>query len=83
MTYPQFQQSVLQHGPPLLTQNPYRDYMTFKNAENFTTRELMRALEWIYQTDHRLKSSGNPPRMAMERLILEMCQREGQRQISK
>jgi hypothetical protein len=57
--------------------------MTFKNAENFTTGELIRALEWIHRTDQRLKSSGQPPRIAMERLILEMCQREGQRQISK
>lgn len=73
MTYPQFQQSVLQHGPPLLTQNPYRDYMTFKNAENFTTSEILRALQRIYQTDLRLKSSGNPPGMTMEKLILEMC----------
>ena len=78
MSYPQFQREVLQNGPPP-AQNPYRYYMTFKNAENFTTGELIRALEWIHRTDQRLKSSGQPPRIAMERLILEMCQRQGQR----
>jgi len=72
MSYPQFQREVLQNGPPA-AQNPYRYYMTFKNAENFTTGELLRALEWIHRTDQRLKSSGQPPRIAMERLILEMC----------
>ena len=73
MVYAQFQQSVLRNGPPLLTQNPYRDYMTFKNAENFTTAGILRTLQRIHQTDLRLKSSGNPPRMTMEKLILEMC----------
>lgn len=73
MTYPQFQMNVLQQGPPLLTRTPYGDYMSFKTAENFTTHELLRYLEWIHQTDIRLKSTGNPHRMVMERLILEMC----------
>lgn len=76
MTYEQFQQSVLQDGSPVLTQHAYRDYMTFKNAENFTSRELLRSLEWIYRTDRRLKSSANHPRIQMERLILEMCQKQ-------
>ena len=73
MTYPQFQMSVLQQGPPLVTRSPYGDYMSFKKAENFTTQELLRYLGWIYQADIRLKSAGNPPRTVMERLILEMC----------
>ena len=73
MTYPQFQASVLQQGAPLLTRNPYGDYMSFKRAENFSTNELLRYLEWIYQTDIRLKSTNHSPRMLMERLILELC----------
>ncbi len=73
MTYPQFQISVLQQGAPLLSRSPYADYMSFKTAENFTTQELLQFLGWIYQADIRLKSTGNPPRMVMERLILEMC----------
>ncbi|MFQ5684055.1 MAG: DNA polymerase III subunit delta [Candidatus Binatia bacterium] len=77
MTYPQFQANVLQQGPPLLTRSPYGDYMAFQKAENFTLQELTFHLQCIYQADIRLKSTGNPPGMVMERLILEMCQ--GQR----
>src|SRR3990172_914574 len=72
MTYPQFQKSVLQGGPPLVTRTPYGDYMAFQKADNFTTAKLLRCLEEIYQADVRLKSTGHPPRMVMERLILEM-----------
>lgn len=73
MSYAQFQKSVLQEGTPLLAGNPYANYMSFKGAENFTTQGLLNHLESIYQADIRLKSSANPPRMVMERLILEMC----------
>lgn len=83
MSYPQFQKSVLQNGAPVLTQNPYRDYMIFKNAENFTTRELLDTLKGIYQTDLRLKSTGHPARITIERLILEMCRGGAQRQNAK
>lgn len=76
MTYPQFQKSVLQGGPPLVTRTPYGDYMAFQKADNFTTAKLLRYLEEIYQADIRLKSTGYPPRMVMERLILEMCLKE-------
>lgn len=74
MTYPQFQRSVLQQGPPLLTRSPYADYMSFQRAENFTTWELLRHLQGIFHADIRLKSTGNHPRIIMERLILDMCQ---------
>ncbi len=77
MSYPQFQRSVLQQRAPLLGRNPYGDYMSFRKAENFTTQELPRTLEWIYKTDIQLKSTGSPPRMVMERLILEMCRGRG------
>jgi DNA polymerase III delta subunit len=47
--------------------------MSFKSAENFSAKELARDLELVYETDLRLKSSGHPPRIAMERLIIELC----------
>jgi DNA polymerase III delta subunit len=55
--------------------NPRAAYMNFKNAGNFTAGELARDLELLYQTDIRLKSSGHSPRIVMERLIFELCQR--------
>ncbi len=79
MSFAEFQRRVLQQGGPFLTRNPYGDYMRFQSAENFTTQELVRYLHLIYQTDIRLKSTGIPPRMVMERLILEMCQGRDER----
>lgn len=76
MTFQEFQKNVLSQGTPLITQNPYGNYMSFQRAQPFTSRELLRFLHLIYQTDIRLKSTGKPPRMVMERLILEMCQGE-------
>ncbi len=73
MSYPQFQKSMLHDGVAPLPGNPYFVYMSFKSADNFTLKELVRYLGLLYQTDIRLKSTGHPPRMVMERLILEMC----------
>lgn len=73
MSYEQFQRSVLQDGAVSLPGHPYAAYLSFKSAENFAAEELARYLKLIYQADIRLKSSGNPPRIVMERLILEMC----------
>ena len=76
MSYPQFQKSMLHDGAAPLPGNPYFVYMSFKSADNFTLKELVRYLGLLYQTDVRLKSTGHPPRMVMERLILEMCLKE-------
>ena len=76
MSYDQFQRSMLQDGTLELSGNPYAAYMSFKSAENFTAKELARYLELVYQADIRLKSSGNPARVVMERLVLEMCQQK-------
>ena len=73
MTYAQFQQSVLGQGTPLLTRNPYADYMCFQRADDFSVGELHSHMEGIYEADMRLKSSGNTPRLVMERMILSMC----------
>jgi DNA polymerase-3 subunit delta len=73
MSYPQFQQRVLRDTP--VHGNPYALYMSFRGAENFTARELARDLELLYETDFKLKSSGNAPRIVMERLVFELCQK--------
>jgi DNA polymerase-3 subunit delta len=72
MTFPEFQR-IVQQGQPLLTRNPYGDYLTLQRAEPFTTAELVGDLERIYQTDQRLKSSGGATRVALERLIVDLC----------
>ncbi len=74
MTFQEFQRNVLGKRGPFLMQNPYGDYMSFQRADPFATQELVRYLHLIYRTDIKLKSTGKPPRMVLENLILEMCQ---------
>ena len=73
MTYQQFQQQVLKQGTPLLTRNPYADYMCFQRADQFSLSDLRGYMDSIYDTDFRLKTSGSNPRLVMETLILGMC----------
>jgi DNA polymerase-3 subunit delta len=77
MSYPQFQQKVLRDAS--VPGNVYSLYMGFKGAENFTARELARDVELLYRTDIRLKSSGHSPRIVMERLIFELCEKPSQK----
>lgn len=78
MSYADFQKVVPQ-GEPRLARNLYGDYMTLQRAEPFTTGELAGYLERIYQTDQRLKSSGGPTRITMERLIVDLCRARNRR----
>lgn len=73
MTYNQFQQYVLSQATTLLTRNPYADYMCFQKAETFAGKELLSYVRLIHDTDLSLKSTGNNPKLIMERLVLHMC----------
>jgi DNA polymerase-3 subunit delta len=73
MTYQQFQQTVARDASPFLSRNFYADYICFQRAEKFSLGMLRSCLAQINDTDRRLKSSGNQPRIMMERLILLMC----------
>lgn len=73
LTYQQFQQNVLGEGAPILTRNAYADYMCFQRADQFSLSELRACLSSSYEADLRLKSTGNNPRLVMEKLILHMC----------
>lgn len=73
LTYQQFQQNVLREGAPILTRNPYADYMCFQRADQFSLDELRACLTSSYEADLCLKSTGNNPRLVMEKLILHMC----------
>ena len=73
MSYQQFQQNVLTTGAPVLTRNPYGDYMCFQRADQFSLQELRAHLAGIHEADFRLKSAANNPRLVMEKLILSMC----------
>jgi len=73
MSYQQFQQTVLKQDTPLLTRNPYGDYMCFQRAERFSLADLSSYMEGLFDADLRLKSSAGQPRLVMEKLILGMC----------
>lgn len=75
MSPDQFRESIFPDVGPPLPSSPYGAYMSFKSAENFSTKELARDLELLYRTDIRLKSSGHSPRIVMERLIFELCRK--------
>jgi DNA polymerase III subunit delta len=73
MSYQQFQQNVLMTGPPVLTRNPYGDYMCFQRADRFSLGELRAHLAGIHEADFLLKSAANSQQLVMERFILNMC----------
>jgi DNA polymerase-3 subunit delta len=73
MSFPQFQQQVSAQVTPLLTRNPYGDYMCLLRAERLSLNELREFLNGIHEADFRLKSTGSNPRLVMERLILGIC----------
>jgi DNA polymerase-3 subunit delta len=73
LSYQQFQQNVLKQGAPLLTRNPYADFLCFERADRFSLAELRSHLAGIHDADARLKSGSQDGRLAMEKLILGMC----------
>jgi DNA polymerase-3 subunit delta len=73
LSFQQFQQNVLKQGTPLLTRNPYADFLCFERADRFSLAELRSHLVSIHDTDARLKSGSQDDRLAMEKLILGMC----------
>ena len=58
-----------------MTDRSLEHYMCFQRAERFSLGELRSHMEQLFAADYRLKSSGNQPRLVLERLILGMCLR--------
>lgn len=73
MSYSQFQQRIVNQSTPMPSRNPYADYMLFQRADKFSISALRRHMAEICEADLRLKSSGGNPRLAMERLVLNLC----------
>lgn len=79
LSYAGFQKKLLpkleEREPDLLTSNvhPYAVYMTFKQSNNYTMAELTRALELLLDADIRLKTSGQGPKVVLEKATLCIC----------
>lgn len=75
--YPQIKKIGDQRGKKNRTlsgQHPYVIYNALKNADRFSFDELVRYLEYMSEIDLALKTTGTDPKLAIERLIVEMCQ---------
>lgn len=57
----------------LVSQHPFVVYQSLKNAGRFTLSELAGYLEMLARTDLALKSTGQEPRMLLERFLLAVC----------
>jgi DNA polymerase-3 subunit delta len=57
----------------LTGQHPYVIYNAFKFSERFSRDELVHHLESLLNVDLALKTTGQDPRIIMERLILCLC----------
>jgi len=60
----------------LIAKNPknsYPIYQLFKKSERFSKAELVSAMVSLNETDVRLKSSRQSPKLVLEKLILSIC----------
>jgi DNA polymerase-3 subunit delta len=53
--------------------NAYPVYQLFKKSENFSKEELLSAMESLNAADKTLKSSGQNPKLVLEKVILSIC----------
>ncbi len=57
----------------LVSQHPFVVYQALKNAERFTRAELAGYLELLVRTDLALKTTGQDPRLLLERVLITVC----------
>jgi DNA polymerase-3 subunit delta len=57
----------------LVSQHPFVVYQFLKNAGRFTRSELAGYLEMLVRIDMALKSTGQDPRLLLERFLLAVC----------
>ncbi|MEJ2100893.1 MAG: hypothetical protein P8X68_13060 [Desulfobacterales bacterium] len=60
----------------LLARNPKNAYPVFqllKKSEQYSTTELIAAIGYLNEIDMQLKTASQNPKLALERLILRIC----------
>ena len=60
----------------LIAKNPknaYPIYQLFKKSERYTKEELLAAVDSLNAADKRLKSSGQNPKLVLEKVVLDIC----------
>ncbi len=53
--------------------NPYPIYLLLKKSDRFSKDELIGAVEVLGETDKKLKSSAQSPKLVLEKAILSIC----------
>jgi DNA polymerase-3 subunit delta len=53
--------------------NPYPIFQLFKKSEHYTKEELLEAFDALNRVDRLLKSSGQNPKLVLEKVILDIC----------
>jgi len=53
--------------------NPYPIYLLFKKSERYTKEDLLEAFDSLNEADKQLKSSGQNPKLVLEKVILDIC----------
>jgi DNA polymerase-3 subunit delta len=57
----------------LVSQHPFVVYQALKNAGRFTREELAGYLDLLVRTDLALKTTGQAPRLLLERFLIRVC----------
>ncbi|MDY6838495.1 MAG: DNA polymerase III subunit delta [Thermodesulfobacteriota bacterium] len=79
MGYGAFQKTMLKEldkaegGALISNTHPFVVYKTFAHADNYTFDELGKALEVLLDADIRLKTTGQDPKLVLDRVILAIC----------
>ncbi len=60
-------------GIAIASQHPFVVYQALKNAGRFTRAELAGYLDLLVRTDLALKTTGQDPRLLLERILITVC----------
>ena len=83
MDYGRFQKAILpalkqltadgEEPIAIVSQHPFVIYQALKNAGRFTRAELTGYLDLLVRTDLALKTTGQAPRLLLERVLIAVC----------
>ena len=70
-------QSELGKGASLAGQHPYVIYNALRNSTRFSHGELLAYMGRVLDVDASMKSTGQAPRLLLERLLIDLCASKG------
>ena len=68
---------ILGKASSLAGQHPYVIYNALRNSTRYSRAELLTNLGRLMDVDAAMKSTGQSPRLLLERLLIDLCVREG------